>query len=119
MKISMKDENKSIKICVTASVDDVNLEIDSRFGRCEYFALFTVENKKIVNTEIIKNSGAGQSSGAGTNAAEQIGKLGADTLITPNIGPKAGSVLERLNIKIIKKTGIIKTVVEEYIKNNL
>ena len=113
----MQEENKTIKICATAGAKDVNSEIDSRFGRCGYFALFTVQDKKIINTEIIQNSGADQSGGAGVSAAEQMGKLGVDILITPNIGPKADGVLEKLNIKIIKKSGIIKTVVEEYIKD--
>ena len=112
----MNQENKIIKICVAASAKDVNAEIDSRFGRCGYFVFFTIQDKEIVNTEIVQNNGAGQSGGAGISAAEQVGKSGADILIAQNIGPKAANVLEKLNIKIIKKSGIAKTVVEEYIK---
>ena len=112
----MNQENKIIKICAAASAKDVNAEIDSRFGRCGYFVFFTIQNKEIINTEIIKNSGAGQSGGAGISAAEQVGKSGVGILIAQNIGPKAANVLEKLNIKIIKKSGIAKTVVEEYIK---
>ena len=112
----MNQENKTIKICVAASDKDTNSEIDSRFGRCEYFVFFTIQDKKIINTEIVRNSGASQGGGAGIKAAEQLGEMGADILIAETIGPKAENILERLNIKIIKKSGIIKTVVEEYIK---
>ena len=115
----MNQKNKTIKICAAASGKDVNAEIDSRFGRCGYFVFFTIQDGKIVNTEIIQNSGASQGGGAGIRAAEQLGEAGADILITETIGPKAENILEKLNIKIIKKSGIIKTVVEEYIKNNL
>ena len=115
----MNQENKTIKICVAASGKDVNAEIDSRFGRCGYFVFFIIQNKKIINTEIVQNSGASQGAGAGIKASEQLGEAGVDILIAQSIGPKAKNILERLDIKIVKKSGVIKTVVEEYIKNNL
>ena len=112
----MNQENKTIKICVAASDKDANSEIDPRFGRCRYFIFFTVQNKEIINTEIARNSGASQGGGAGIKAAEQLGEMGADILIAETIGPKAENILERLNIKIVKKSGTVKTIVEEYIK---
>ncbi|MCK4539824.1 NifB/NifX family molybdenum-iron cluster-binding protein [Candidatus Parcubacteria bacterium] len=115
----MNQENKVIKICAATSDKGINAEIDSRFGRCGHFTLFTIQNKEILNTEVVQNSGASQSGGAGISAAEQVGKLGADILIAQNIGPKAAGVLEKLDIKIVKKSGIVKSVVEEYIKNYL
>ncbi|MCK5510287.1 diguanylate cyclase [Candidatus Parcubacteria bacterium] len=112
----MNQENKTIKICVAANDKDVNAEIDARFGRCGYFVFFTIQDKKIINTEIARNSGASQGGGAGIRAAEQLGEARADILIAERIGPKAENILEQLNIKIVKKAGIVKAVVEEYIK---
>ena len=112
----MNKKNKTIKICAAASANDMNAEIDSRFGRCGYFVFFTIQDKKIINTEIVQNSGASQGGGAGIRAAEQIGEARADILIAKTIGPKAENILERLGIKIVKKSGIVKAVVEEYIK---
>ncbi|MEA1963161.1 MAG: NifB/NifX family molybdenum-iron cluster-binding protein [Patescibacteria group bacterium] len=112
----MNQENKTIKICAAASAKDINAEVDSRFGRCGYFVFFTIQNKKIINTEIVRNSGASQGGGAGIRAAEQLGEAGANILIAETIGPKAANILEQLNIKVVKKSGIVKAVVEEYIK---
>ena len=112
----MNQENKTIKICAAASSEDVKAEIDARFGRCGYFVFFTIQDKEIINTEIVQNSGASQGGGAGIRAAEQLGEAGADILIAETIGPKAENILEQLNIKIVKKSGIVKAVVEEYIK---
>ena len=112
----MNQKSKVIKICVAASNKDVNSEIDSRFGRCGYFVFFTIQDKEIINMDIVQNSGVNQGSGAGVKASEQLGEIGENVLIAQNIGPKATSVLEKLNIKIVKKSGIVKKVVEEYIK---
>ncbi|MCK5320279.1 hypothetical protein KAJ61_02745, partial [Candidatus Parcubacteria bacterium] len=81
-----------------------------------YFVFFTIQDKKIINTEIVQNSGANQGAGAGIKASEQLGEAGADILIAETIGPKAVNILEQLNIKIVKKSGIVKAVVEEYIR---
>ncbi len=111
----MNSKNKTI--CLSSEGDNLSSEIDQRFGRCAYFLVIKIENNQIASFKAIKNTGIAQASGAGINAAEQVGNLNINTLITGNIGPKANEVLSQLNIEIIKSSGKIKTAVEKYIKN--
>jgi predicted Fe-Mo cluster-binding NifX family protein len=112
----MSLNNKTFKICISSIGDTLESDIDPRFGRCEYFIIIDINNKKITNIEAIKNLGVNQGRGAGIGAAEQIGKLGVNLLITGDVGPKAVEILEQLEIKVLKKSGNAKMVLSEYLE---
>ena len=112
-------KNSSIKICVSSSKESLEAEIDPRFGRCEYFVIVDIKDSKISDTKAIKNIGYTKDSGAGISAAEQIGKLGVDILITGDVGPKAKDVLEQLEIKVCKKSGIARAAISEYLNDSI
>ena len=78
-----------------------------------------IKDSKISNIKAIKNVGYSKDSGAGISAAEQIGKLGVDVLITGDVGPKAAGVLEQLEIKVCKKSGIARAAVSEYLNDDI
>lgn len=109
------NSDQETKICFSSTGQDMDSEIDSRFGRCSFFVLVKVKNGKILETSSIPNSAASQGGGAGVSASEQIADLGAEVLITGNIGPKADQVLNRLEIKVIKESGKIKEVLNKYL----
>lgn len=111
-------KNDSIKICVSSTKESLESEIDPRFGRCEYFVIVDIKDSKISNTEAIKNIGYSKDSGAGLSAAEQIGKLGVDVLITGDVGPKADGVLKQLGIEVIKSSGPARAAVSEYLNDD-
>ncbi len=113
----MSLDSKTIKICVSSVDNTLNSDIDSRFGRCKYFMLVNVVSGKSPVIEFFKNKGAVQGSGAGISAAEQVGELGANVLITGNIGPKAGEILNQLEVEVIEASGVAKEVVDNYIEN--
>lgn len=112
----MNKNNKIKKIILPTKEDGIESQIDSRFGRCNYFLLAEIKNGKITNVKSIENEGAKQGSGAGIAAVEQIIGLGANVLIAEDVGPKAKSMLEQLGIKIIKDSGSAKDVLGRYIK---
>lgn len=114
----MNKKSKSIKICFPSVGEDLDSNIDSRFGRCTYFVIVEVENGEILNFKSAKNIGAVQGSGAGVSAVEQISELGVDILITGDVGPKAQNILDQLKIDIVKDSGAIKDALERYINNN-
>lgn len=111
--------DKTLKICVSSEGKTLDSEIDPRFGRCKYFLLVDVKDKEEINFKAIKNVGALQGAGAGISAAEQIGKLGVDLLITGDIGPKANNILDQLGIKVVKASGSVKTEIRKYINNEI
>ena len=113
----MTVKNNKVKICVSSAGKTLESEIDSRFGRSEYFLIVNVGNQEILDFKSIKNIGPAQGSGAGISAAEQIGELGVKVLITGDVGPKAAAVIKQLEIKVIKKSGVCRAAISEYINN--
>jgi predicted Fe-Mo cluster-binding NifX family protein len=106
-----------IKVCIPSVGENLESEIDSRFGRCKYFVLVEIKNGTISNFKAVKNEGGMQSSGAGIAAAEQVSKLGADIVLIYDVGPKSKSILDQLGIEIIKDSGSIKEAIDRYINS--
>ena len=108
------------KIAVSTEENTLQSMIDQRFGRCKYFMIIkTDDEKNITDYESVENQGALQGHGAGIKAAQQLGELGVDAIITGMIGPNATTILEQLGIKSYKCSGIIKEAVEKFLEGNL
>ncbi len=63
-----------------------------------------VEDKEITSSEVIENSSALQSGGAGIKTAQLLANKGVDALISFSTGPNAFEILNKLDIKIYKAT---------------
>ena len=106
-----------MKICVTATGNSLDAQIDPRFGRCSYFVIVESENMQF---EAEPNIAAGASGGAGIQAAQTIANKDVKLLITGNVGPKAFQALSAAGIEVA--TGAIGTVreaVEKYKRGEL
>jgi predicted Fe-Mo cluster-binding NifX family protein len=102
-----------MKIAITCDKENLDSLIDQRFGRCKYFLIIDVENNKIINTQAISNTCIQEAHGAGIKAAEQLGNLNVDTLITGTVGPNAETILNKLKIKVYSKSGVAKDALNE------
>lgn len=101
-----------MKICITAMGDNLDANVDPRFGRCKYFLIIDTDS---MNVNPISNESMMASGGAGIQAAQMVANEGAETVITGNIGPNAFQTLKAAGIKIITgANGKIKDVVERY-----
>ena len=101
-----------MKICVTAIGNNLDADVDPRFGRCKYFLIIDMET---MNVESISNDSLMASGGAGIQAAQMVAKTGATTVITGNIGPNAFQTLTSAGIKVITGlNGSIKDVVNKF-----
>ncbi len=108
-----------MKIAITADGENLNNKVDQRFGRCPYFLVMDV-NKDIIGAfESVKNQGAIQGHGAGIKAAEQIGELKVEVVITGQLGPNATTVLNELGINAYTASGIISNVLKDFVANKL
>jgi predicted Fe-Mo cluster-binding NifX family protein len=85
-----------VAISVTKAGADANLEM--RFGRCPYFAVYDSETKEY---EWFENGGIRAASGAGTGAAQALLDRNVDVVISGQYGPKASQVLGAANIKML------------------
>lgn len=101
-----------MKICVTSSGDNLDAQLDPRFGRCAYLILVDSETLQF---EAVPNSAAGVTGGAGIQAAQTIANKGAKALVTGNVGPNAFQALSAAGIDIITgASGTVREAVEKF-----
>jgi predicted Fe-Mo cluster-binding NifX family protein len=107
-----------MKICISATGNNLDSSLDPRFGRAMYFLI--VDNKgKLIKT--IKNAGVQAMRGAGITAAQIIAKEKVNVVITGNIGPNASMVLGSSGIKVFigNPAMSVRDAFKEYQKGNL
>ena len=106
-----------MKICVSSTANNLEAQLDPRFGRCLYLIIIDTETMQF---EAIPNLAAGTREGAGIHAAQTIANKGAKVLITGNVGPNAFRALSAANIEIITDaSGTIRDVVEKFKRGEL
>ena len=106
-----------MRIALTSKLNNLESEIDPRFGRCKYFIIIDIET---MSFESISNESSIASGGAGIKAAQTISKTGAEAVITGNMGPNAFQTLSAAGIKVfIGANGTIKEAIEQYKKGQL
>jgi predicted Fe-Mo cluster-binding NifX family protein len=101
-----------MKIAVTARANNLESEIDPRFGRCSSFLIIDTETMNFTSISNVSNMASG---GAGIQAAQTIAKTGVNVVITGNIGPNAFQTLQAAGIKVITGVnGLITDIIKRY-----
>ncbi len=86
--------------------------VDSRFGRCPYFVIVDSETMEF---NAVSNDSSNAAHGAGIQAAQTVVNLGAEVVITGNVGPHAFNVLSATGIDVVTgASGTVKNAVERY-----
>ncbi|MGD6935145.1 MAG: NifB/NifX family molybdenum-iron cluster-binding protein [Candidatus Bathyarchaeia archaeon] len=96
-----------MKIVVSSTSNNLDGQLDPRFGRCAYLLIVESETMQF---EAILNAASNAGGGAGIQTAQLIADKGAKTVITGNVGPNAFRALSAAGIEII--TGAVGTVRE-------
>ena len=106
-----------MKVAVSSTGDNLDAQLDPRFGRC---AFFVVVNPDDMSFEAFNNESAAQGGGAGIQAAQFLASQGVDAVITGNCGPNAVQTLAAAGVELFAgQAGIVKAVVEKFKKGNL
>jgi len=87
-----------MKILVTAKGKQISDEVDPRFGRARFFILVDTETNETTAHDNSQNLNATQ--GAGIQAAQGVVRLGAEAVISGNVGPNAYQTLNTAGIKV-------------------
>ena len=87
-----------MKIAITSTGDTLNAMIDSRFGRCAYFAIYDTETK---STVFVVNPGKEAQEGAGPAAVQFVAAQKISKIVSVEFGTKIKPLLESLNIEMI------------------
>ena len=106
-----------MKIGITSTGENLDADVDQRFGRCKYFLIVDADSMEF---EVLSNENAMASGGAGIQAAQTIANKGVGAVVTGNIGPNAFQTLSAAGMKIFTGvSGTIKESVEKYKKGEL
>ena len=106
-----------MKIGVTSTGENLQANVDQRFGRCKYFLIVDAESMEF---EVLSNENAMASGGAGIQTAQTIANKGVEVIVTGNVGPNAFQTLSAAGIKVFTgASGTIKEAVEKYKKGEL
>jgi len=103
-----------MKICLTAKGNNLDSQLDPRFGRCEYFIFVDTDTLEF---EVIKNPNTDAMGGAGIQSGQLIVNKKVKAVITGNVGPNAFQTLSAAGIEVITGlSGTIKEAIEKYKK---
>lgn len=88
-----------MKIAVTTQGNDLEAQVDSRFGRAPKFLLVDTET---MNFDVALNSQSlDLAQGAGIQSAQNVLIHKPDVVLTGNCGPKAFRVLQAAGVKVV------------------
>lgn len=91
--------------------------IDDHFGHCEYFTVFTIEDKEIIEKEIVE-SPAG--CGCKSNIASTLSEIGVSVMLAGNMGDGAVNVLKHAGIAVVRGcSGDVKEIALKYLAGKL
>ena len=106
-----------MKVAVSSTGDNLEAQLDPRFGRC---AFFLVVNPEDMSFEALNNESAAQGGGAGIQAAQFLASQGVEVVITGNCGPNAVQTLSAAGVDLFAgQAGTVKEAVERLKMGNL
>jgi len=88
--------------------------VDSRFGKGQYFVVVDTDTGRFSSHENKQNLDLPVRA-AGIQAAMKLRELGADVLITANVGPNAVDALDAVDVKVYTEaSGTVRQAVEQF-----
>lgn len=102
-----------MKIAITSTTEDIDADVDQRFGRAPYFLIYETNDDSF---EFIENTQSlNLPQGAGIQSAKTIVDSGAKAVLTGHCGPKAFTALSKAKIKIfVNMEGKIKEAIQKF-----
>jgi predicted Fe-Mo cluster-binding NifX family protein len=102
-----------MKLVFASTGENMDSQLDQRFGRCSHFVLFDTETGECSSAPNTQNLNAAQ--GAGIQAATNAAELGAEYVFCGHCGPKAFRTLQAAGVKVVcGASGTLKELVEKF-----
>jgi len=103
-----------MKICITSQGNDLEAQVDPRFGRCQYFIIIDTDTDE---TDVLDNSNKDGMGGVGVQSGQVMAEKEVKVVLTGNVGPNAFQTLQAGGIEVITGvSGTVKEVIEKYKK---
>lgn len=108
------ERNETMKIALPSRQN----RVDEHFGHCEYFTVFTVnERNEIIAEETVS---APANCGCKSNIAQTLAAMGVKMMLAGNMGQGAVNVLNGCGIQVLRGcSGDVKTVAREWLAGSL
>jgi len=91
--------------------------VDGHFGHCEFYTIFSVEDKKVLDKEILESP---QGCGCKSNIAATLQQKGVRVMLSGNMGAGALSKLNAFGINVVRGcSGDVNQLVENYLKGDV
>ena len=87
-----------MKVAITSKGNTLDSVLDTRFGRCSYFAIYDTESKKL---EFVENPNLNANEGAGPSSVKLIASYGVKKAVSGEFGIKIKSLMDDLSIQMI------------------
>jgi len=101
-----------MKIAVSSSGEDLDSQIDPRFGRCACFLIVETDD---ISFEVFNNENIALGGGAGIQSAQFVASKGAQAVITGNCGPNAVRTLSAAGVKLhVGQSGKVREAIERH-----
>ncbi|MDD5457047.1 MAG: NifB/NifX family molybdenum-iron cluster-binding protein [Candidatus Margulisbacteria bacterium] len=95
----------------------IDNKIDDHFGHCEYFTIYSVNNREIISEAVIKSP---EGCGCKSNIAQTLAESGVEVMLAGNMGEGAVNVLGSHGIKVLRGcSGNVKEVAENWLNGKL
>ncbi len=92
-------------------------QIDSHFGHCEFYSIFTVSENKVVDKQILQSP---QGCGCKSDIAYDLAKMDVGIMLAGGIGNGAVNKLAEQKIEVIRNCkGDVDVLVNEYLLGNI
>ena len=99
-----------MKVAVSSTGQDLNSQIDPRFGRCAYFMVVDTDD---MSFEAYDNENVALGGGAGIQSATFLASLGVSSVMTGSCGPNAMKTLAAAEVPVYTdQSGSVKEAVE-------
>ncbi len=108
-----------MKIAVTSQdASGLGAAVSPHFGRCPFYTLVTLEDGRIVEVEVVSNSGAdGHAPG---ELPAYVKQLGASVILTGGMGRRAAEFFRRMGVEVVGGAGgKVREAVEMYLRGDL
>ena len=97
-------------IGISATGKDIDKKIYTKFERCDCFLIVDLENNTVLP---ITNKAKDRPCEIGGPVGHLISKVGVDTIITTDIGPRAFEIFKQHEIKVYRTEGIIEDAIKQ------
>lgn len=100
-----------MKIAITSTGNNLQSNIDPRFGRCAFFVIYDTETKGI---EFIPNPNLNATEGAGPASVQLVASRNIEKVVSGEFGMKIKPLFDSLKVQmiVVKESKTIEQIIE-------